>query len=191
MNSNYRHPQHDEIVEAIRSGLSDPKAAAGLGVGRSVVRRIRHRLGVKPFSAVVDTARRITTLTTDPDADGHVLWTGSVSTAGVPVVRFGGRDVAVARVVYERRTGRAPVGIVKADCGVRGCVAPAHIVDEIERRSVRLLLRNVQGLCAPWDACRTCGADWNTHGRVDSELKLYCRTCNTARRARSRKGKAA
>ena len=58
---------------------------------------------------------------------GHMAWTGSVP------VSFEGRAYTPHRIGFELDRGRPPVGLVRAACGVGGCVLPAHLMDQVER----------------------------------------------------------
>lgn len=191
MNSK-RHERFDEIAACIRAGRSDRSIAEGMNVWRVAVRAIRKELGIEPIRTLITVDERLNRYCEAQDGpEGHVLWTGSFTSGGVPRLRHEGREVSVAGVVYERRMGRKPVGMVKADCGIRGCVAPNHLMDDVERRETRLLTRLLVGLPEPWDECVACAGSWEQFGRIDGELKLYCMRCATKRsqRNRSKKGK--
>ncbi len=121
-----------------------------------------------------------------PDAEGHVLWTGKTGPADRPLIRFRRRDIPTASVAFEQRTGREPQGMCRAECGVRNCVAPTHVADDMERRAVRLQLRDLYGLDAPWVTCPKGLHGWAENGRVEPNLTLYCRACNTNRARTSR-----
>jgi hypothetical protein len=101
------------------------------------------------------------------------------------LIRHLGREIPAAHVAFERRTGRPPVGTCRADCDVQHCLTPGHVMDDLERRTVRLQLRALSGLTGPWDVC-TQGHSWDAHGRVEPDLTLYCRRCNTDRANRVR-----
>jgi hypothetical protein len=190
MDRNYRHEKHDEIAKLIREGGSDRGISLQTGADRRSVARVRRMLGVPVISGIVPLDVKLAQHLTEPDADGHVFWTGRRSTSGTPVVRHRGTETQISHITFRMRAGIDPVGSVKPDCGESKCVAGSHVMDDIERRTIRLLLRNVQGYPAPWAACRKCGADWNHSGRVDADLGLYCVTCVTARARRNRLAKA-
>lgn len=124
-----------------------------------------------------------------PGRAGHVTWDGRRGHQDRPIIKHGGRVIPAAAVAFELRTGRRPVGMCRADCDVRHCVAPDHVLDDIERRQVRLQVRELYGWDKPWDVCPSAGHSWDEHGRVEPDLTLYCRACNTARVRRSRKPK--
>lgn len=183
-----KHPRHHAIASMIHCGNSDRTIASTLTVDRRAVAKIRRMLGVDPITCVVTPEEQLARNCAEPDENGHVIWTGSISSSGVPRMGHQGHDIAVTRYVFEQRTDRYAVGVVKADCGVSRCVAASHLVDDIERRTVRLLMRNLLGYPQPWITCQRCGADWSRDGRVEPSLELYCRCCSTSRSARLRGG---
>lgn len=189
MNSNPLHGSYNEVAMLIERGQSDRGISMALKVDRRTVRKIRRMLGVAPYVVATDVDARLAEHCTEPDENGHVMWTGALTSGGIPRLRCGNREMSASHLVYLRRTGREPVGIVKADCGVRGCLAPTHVVDEIERRTIRLMMRNVNGRPAPWAVCEHCGGDWDRHGRVDEKENLYCVTCRTAAAKRNREAR--
>lgn len=126
----------------------------------------------------------------EPDAAGHVEWNGPRN-QGTPVFKLSGREYSAAAVAFERRTGRKPVGTCRADCGVKHCIADSHVQDDLERRSVRLQLRALEGLEAPWDVCPKGLHSWSEYGRVEPDLTVYCLACNTERARKSRANRKA
>lgn len=134
-------------------------------------------------------AEKLAGRSSEPDQDGHVMWLGSRGHHGRPVMKHLGKDLPAAAVAFELRTGRKPVGTTRADCDVLHCVAPAHVLDDIERRHVRGQQRAVHGLDpVPWDECPA-GHGWDVHGRIEPDLTPYCKQCTTDRARRSRKPK--
>ena len=184
--SAYRHPKHDAMARMILDGATDTTVAAELHVDRRAPARVRRILGLKPMTNSTTTAQKLARYSNQPDAAGHVTWTGRRSHHGRPVIRHLGREIPAAAVAFEQRTGRQPVGICRADCDVRHCVALDHVTDDLERRQVRLQLRAVYGWDEPWDVCPTAGHPWDENGRVEPDLTLYCRACNTNRARRVR-----
>lgn len=124
----------------------------------------------------------------DPDENGHVTWMGGRGHHGKPLIKHRDRQIPAAAAAFEYRTGRKPVGHSRADCGVWHCVAPDHVMDDIERRKVRTQLRALEGLVAPWDECSR-GHGWDEHGRIAADLNPYCKTCR-ADRARENRERA-
>lgn len=185
-NGQYRHPQHDRIAEVLRSeGLSDPSVAKMFGVYRKTVNRIRRVEGIPAFTnsrSVADVLAQHARL----GADGHTLWTGVRDTGDTPQIRIGGRYQRASHVVFERHYGRAPTGYVKADCDVEHCLTGAHLMDDLGRRYLFMQLRALHGLYGHWDNCSMCGANWETSGRVQPNLQVYCNACSTRRSRNNR-----
>lgn len=181
-----QHASREQIVQLIRAGMSNRRIHQELNCCRRAVAAIRRELGIATFSRTVSVADQLKRHCTPADGDGHVLWTGALSTSGTPRLRLNGGEIPVTHVMFKRRTGRKPVGQVRSDCGVKGCVAPAHVLDDIERRTVRLQMRALYGLVGPWVLCAHCGSDWESEGRVEDSLDLYCRRCATDRTRRNR-----
>lgn len=182
-----QHPNHDQIVALIQEGLSNRAIHGKLGGCRRVMAKIRAGMGREAFTHVTPVEEQLKQHCTPADRDGHVAWTGGVNSAGNPRIRHNGRDLPVSRVVFERQNERKPEGQVRADCGVRGCVAPSHLADELGRRKVRLVLRAIYLYPPHWDNCPACGGSWDEEGRVDNDLSVYCRRCNSSRRARNKR----
>lgn len=182
-----QHPKRDSIEASIRAGVSDRRITADLRVNRRTVAEIRAELGVPPLNRRIDTNRHIAENTTEPDDAGHVFWTGRLTTSRTPVVYHQAKETQVVRYLFEGRTGRKPVGIVKRECEAPDCIAPEHLEDEPGRTAVRLMERLLRGYQSPWKVCAICGADWAETGRVQADLELYCVKCHSARSTRNRK----
>lgn len=187
MSSDYRHEKHDAMARRVREGLTDTAIAAELHVDRRAVARVRQILGVAPMTNSTTLGDKLDKFSVAM-TDGHTDWTGRRNTeGGAPQIRHQGRQHPAAAVAFERRTGRAPVGMCRADCGFKHCLTPEHVVDDLERRHVREHLRALEGLPpVPWDACPTAGHSYGEHGRIEPDLTVYCRQCNSDRAARSR-----
>lgn len=109
---------------------------------------------------------------TVPLGGDHLGWTGS------RWLRFGGVTYQGARLAFMLRTGREPVGIVKADCDVRGCVALAHVEDQAGRQRNRMQLRALMGMPAMPAECQQ-GHDQAQFGRIQRNGFRYCHACQT------------
>jgi hypothetical protein len=106
---------------------------------------------------------------------GHLLWTGCGYVTWERVLFKPGR------IAFIIRTGREPVGYVRADCDQRGCVTPEHVEDQPGRQRARQQLRAVRGMRPRPDVCRN-GHDQTEHGRLEPDGRAYCHTClNTTR----------
>lgn len=188
----YQHPKHDQMVVLLRQDLTDSAISAQLHCDRRAVARVRKLIGLPVKTNATSIQDKLDQHSTEPDADGHQLWTGRRSMSGAPTIRHCGKELPAAAVAFERRTGRKPVGTCRASCADADgnalyCVAPAHVQDDLERRRDRMTERAMIGLAAaPWTDCPKCGADWDTHGRVEPSLDAYCKNCTTIRAQRSR-----
>jgi hypothetical protein len=181
----YRHPKHDAMADRVREGLTDLAVARELNADRRAVARVREILGIAPMRNGTEAGDKLDRFSLER-GDGHVTWTGRRGKSGVPQIRHRGREIPAAHVAFERRTGRAPVGMCRAECeGVEHCLTPEHVMDDLERRTVRLQLRELTGLDGPWEVCPE-GHPWATEGRVEPDLTIYCRQCNTDRARRTR-----
>lgn len=184
MTSEYRHPKHDSIVQRLREGLTDKAIAAELHVDRRAAARVRGILDIAPGTNSTTAGDKLDRFTQDL-GNGHTGWTGRRGRSGTPLIRQQGREIPAAAVAFERRTGRTPAGSCKSDCDLPHCLTPEHVLDDMERRTVRLQLRRVYGWAEPWDECPE-GHPWAAEGRVEPDLTLYCRACSTNRSRRNR-----
>lgn len=124
-----------------------------------------------------------------PDHAGHVAWSGKTTKHGAPLVRHAAKDHQVSHLIFEQRYGRKPIGMCRAGCGVAHCLNADHLEDDLTRRTVRLQLRALHGWAAPWDICPKGLHQWAEDGRVEPDLTIYCRGCNTDRARKSRTAK--
>lgn len=188
--SSYRHPKHDAIVELVREGLADNAVAIRLNVHRRAVTRVRDIEGISHRTNGTSREDKLARFITGPDPEGHTGWTGRRGSSDVPVIRHMKIQQPASHVAFEQRTGRPPVGMVKAECGRDHCLTPAHVSDEIERRNVRGQERALYGLePVPWDTCPKGRHQWGEHGRFQPDLSPYCKGCNTETAARVRLAK--
>ncbi|WP_327368758.1 hypothetical protein [Streptomyces sp. NBC_01217] len=80
-----------------------------------------------------------------PAADGHMEWTGAYNSADVPTFSYHGTPTSARVIAFRIRTGRTPVGYVKAVCDHPGCVAPRCVEDKPGRDRLAQLLAAVGG----------------------------------------------
>lgn len=179
-NGQYRNPRHDEIAAAIRQGLSDPAVAKKLGVARKTVARVRLIENLPAFTKA-RTVAQIWIQDARAEDDGHTYWDGCRDTGGVPQIRSEGKYLRASHFAFETFHGRKPVGYVKADCGVAHCLTPSHIMDDLGRRKLYMQMRALEGLYGHWETCPKCSADWETWGRVQPNLQIYCGSCSARR----------
>jgi len=186
--SSYRHPKHDEIAALVRDGWNDRAVARQLNVHNRAVTRVRDIEGVSHRTNRTSREDKLARFSSGPDKEGHTGWTGRRSrSSGVPVIRHLKVQLPASHVAFEQRTGRPPVGMVKAECGQDHCLTPAHVSDEIERRNVRGQERALYGLDpVPWATCPKGRHAWDDHGRFQPDLSPYCKGCNTETAARVR-----
>ena len=102
-----------------------------------------------------------------------------------------GRDTRPARDFSSRRLqrrhhGRQPVGYVKADCDFPHCLTASHLMDDLLRRTLYMQMRALEGLYGHWSTCPRCGTDWETWGRVQPNLQIYCGRCSARRTVNKR-----
>ncbi|MFI2620429.1 hypothetical protein [Streptomyces sp. NPDC018584] len=171
----YQNATREQIVEALRAGKSVTAINRELRADRARVRRIRDELGLTVFVP----AERSRTLEekwaecTQAVEGGHLAWTGERgSVSGSPVMRYRDRSHSPAAVAFRVRTGRDARGQTFAECGMRHCVAPEHVHDEIERAAARQQLRTD----AASSACRY-GHDRAEYGKYEPDGTLYCGRC--------------
>lgn len=190
MTSDYRHPKHREIAHLIRQGATNRDVARELIVDHRAVARVRTMLGIPPKNNATSAEDKLNKYSSPPDQAGHVVWLGRTGPWGTPVIRHRRTDLSAAAVAFERRTGRPPVGVCRSDCGMKQCVADAHVLDDLERRRIRMQERALHGLAPQlWDVCPN-GHGWDEHGRVESDLTPYCKACHADRYALWRASRA-
>lgn len=123
-----------DIAELLRAGHSETHIAHHLHVDRGTVARARKLLGLPtprrgkrsryPSLAAVFLGN------TEQLDDGHVRWTGyRDGTSNTPLVLHGGQRVPAPRVAFQLHHGRKPIGKALPACGMKGCVAGAHLAD--------------------------------------------------------------
>ncbi|MFE1925836.1 hypothetical protein ACFW91_25095 [Streptomyces asoensis] len=172
------HPKEAEIRRLLNAGLSASAVARQLSADRAAVRRIRREAGlpvapVQPLSLEEKWA-----VHTRPVDGGHLEWTGErVGTSRSPVMRYREKSYSPTAIAFRQRTGRDPVGQVKAECEHHQCVAPAHVEDEPGRIRLREQLRHLTGMGPRKPECRR-GHDQAEHGRYQSDGVAYCHACH-------------
>ncbi|MEV2203763.1 hypothetical protein AB0E11_27905 [Streptomyces fradiae] len=177
------------LVELFRDGASNRAAARELGITKGTAARYRTLLAFPPAPKQPHPRRSRLTVAekfatfTRPAEDGHMQWIGRRASHGTPVFSHDGRTLTARPVAFRIATGREPVGYVTAECGDRGCVAPAHMEDEPGRARVRAQLAAVLGTTARRDACRR-GHATAEHRRYGPSGDPYCGACREETRTR-------
>lgn len=186
-------PHLDAIRELAAEGLSNVEIGRRLGIGREVVRRTRHRLGIASSPTTAGSFTDAFHAHTRDAGDGHLDWTGP-RTKGVGTFTHAGIVYCAGRAAFLLYTGRQPVGTVKAECGRRGCVGLACVEDAPGRVRARAATRVVYLRKAPPTGnCRN-GHSRAQYGRFDADGDAYCAECQrvaAARRLASSQGAAA
>ncbi|MFI1767478.1 hypothetical protein ACH41H_36265 [Streptomyces sp. NPDC020800] len=172
-----------DIVAMLGSGYSNTAIARALGCDRHRVGEIRRELEL-PNAArqPLTLEQKWRSLTRQLDG-GHLEWRGErVGAAGTPVMRYRERSFSPAGIAFTFQHGRQPEGQVKAECGVRHCVAPAHVEDEPGRRRLREQLRRILGGPERKDRC-VHGHDLSVHARFSPDGRTaYCEACKAERK---------
>ncbi|MBC9729909.1 hypothetical protein H8R17_35760 [Streptomyces sp. TRM68367] len=174
------------MLALLREGLGNSEIARRLKADRAAVRRIREEHNIpappqQPLSLEEKWAANVKQL-----EGGHLEWTGPRGTSsGTPILRYRDDAYSPAALAFSMRTGREPAGQVYADCGVKHCVAPAHVLDEPERTRVREQLRRTLGMPDREPFCGR-GHDQETEGRFQPDGVAYCNACVTENKRKSR-----
>lgn len=183
----------EQIEAALHQGWSAARIARELHCDKGRVRAIRNDLGLPAYvrSAHTPSIEERWRQFTKPIDDGHMDWTGErQTTSGRPLLSHGYRHHSAAAIAFRIRTGRDPVGQVRAECGMQHCITPEHVEDEPGRRRVREQLRYLSGGRAVQERCQQ-GHDQAEHGRIAADGRAYCHTCKRAREERARAASAA
>ncbi|MGY6019541.1 hypothetical protein [Streptomyces spinosirectus] len=185
-----QHPRQAEIL-ALLAKHNDMAITRLLGVDRAAVRRIRRDAGVLRPAVTYATAEEKWHAHVQSVDGGHLAWTGEHATsAGTPVMRFKEASHSPAAIAFRIKHGRDPQGYVKADCGMRHCVAPEHVDDEAGRLRLREQLRYLSGGQERKPFCRH-GHDQAEHGRYEPDGTAYCEACKADRKRSERAAVAA
>ncbi|MEU9033822.1 hypothetical protein AB0D45_02740 [Streptomyces sp. NPDC048352] len=170
------HPRDAEIRALLRH-MSNNQIALELKVDRAAIRRIRGEAGITYMPPKHSSAEEKWAGLVRQVEGGHLEWLGErAGGSGTPVMRFREKSVSPAGIAFTKRTGRPPVGQVRAECEFRHCVAPAHVDDEPGRLRVREQLRAITGAPERPKVCRY-GHDQAAHGRLEPDGAPYCGVC--------------
>lgn len=176
------HPKDAEIRDLINQGRSTSAIVRELHVDKVAVRRIREEMGVPSPALQPLTLEEKWATFTEPVEGGHLRWTGSRGTcSGTPLLRYREKTYTAGAIAYRQRTGRDPVGQVRAECDMTQCVAPAHVEDEPGRKQLREQLRYLLGKGERPAYCRH-GHDQAEHGRYLRDGTAYCEACSSTKR---------
>jgi len=188
------HPREAEILAQLRAGATNNAIARTLGVDKVAVARIRDAHDIPTTyerrRAQQPTVEERWREHTREVGGGHLEWTGprATNSSATPVLRINGSYYSAAGIAFRIRTGRDPVGQVRAECDVHQCVAPGCVEDEPGRQGLRLQLRRLQGLPDPPTGTCPEGHDLAVDGRLDGRLHSYCEGCKRDDRRAKRQG---
>ncbi|MGA6223512.1 hypothetical protein ACPESV_24645 [Streptomyces umbrinus] len=166
-----------DIIAMLQEGHSNLRISRELRCDKTRVRRIRDELNLPAYVSAEQTRtlEEKWATHTRPVDGGHLEWTGErVNTAGTPVMRYKEESYSPAAVAFTIHHGREPKGYAIADCGLKHCVAPGHILDEAGRLQARRQLRaSDQPSHCPY------GHDQAEHGKFETDGRAYCGRCKT------------
>lgn len=128
-----------DIAELLRQGVPQMQIARQLHVAPTTVQKTREALGLPAprcgrrhtYASLEDAFRH----GAEPTEDGHVHWTGYRDKDGTPRVCYRQQPQAAPRVAFLLHHGREPVGKALPTCGVKGCIAGAHLADRPMREA--------------------------------------------------------
>ncbi|MFC8463371.1 helix-turn-helix domain-containing protein [Streptomyces sp. NPDC057250] len=176
------HPKDAEIRALLTEGHHNTEIHRRTGADTDAIARIRQAGDYGPPTISTIRPRFATaeekwaSLVREVEG-GHLEWLGERAGAnGTPVMRFRNKSVTPAGIAFTKRTGRPPVGQVRAECDYPGCIAPDCVDDVPGRAHVRAQLRAVRGLPALPDHCPH-GHARADHGAFENDGIPYCRAC--------------
>ncbi|MET7933443.1 hypothetical protein [Streptomyces sp. NPDC005322] len=125
-----------DIAELLGQGLPDRTIAEQLHACAKTVARTRAALGLPKAKSGIKPAASLEAAfraRVEPVEGGHLRWAGHWATNGVPLLRYGGRQMTAHRIAFRLRTGREPEGNARPECDYEDCVEPSHVQDAPER----------------------------------------------------------
>ncbi|MGW1071518.1 hypothetical protein [Streptomyces sp. NPDC002537] len=173
----------DQIVELLHEGLSNTAIARRLRCDRHRVAGIRRDISLANVPAQPLSLEEKWAARTRPVDGGHLEWTGERARSGTPVLRYWPNSYSPAVIAFRIKHGREPEGYVRADCGLKHCVAPDHVDDMAARMRTREQLRYLTGRGERPATCRH-GHDQAAHGRYEADGRAYCEACKAVQRPR-------
>lgn len=125
-----------DIADLLRQGMTDRAIARQLHCDAKTVARARRSLHIQPAKPgpPATPLEKLLADRTRPADGGHLEWTGSRTSQGVPTVRWGGKERSAYRLSFLIRYGREPKGYVRPGCDHKGCIHPAHVEDRVMRQ---------------------------------------------------------
>lgn len=179
----------NDIIAMLRDGHSNNRIMRELRCDKQRVIRIRAELGLPTFirPEQTRTLEEKWALFTQPIDGGHLEWTGTRGTASdTPVLSYKEQLYTAASIAFTIKYGRKPDGYVKAECGLKHCVAPEHVEDEAGRQQLREQLRYLTGGQERKTRC-VHDHDLAEHGRYSPDGRTaYCEACKVIRKRAER-----
>lgn len=170
-----------DVAELLHQGLSDNAVSRRLHCDAKTVARTRVALGLPKAKSGYRSAASVVDLfhaRTEPLEGGHLQWTGYASKRGLASVRYAGHIHTALRIAFRIQHEREPVGHCSTDCGMEGCVAPAHVEDDTIRTRNRAAYAGLIGVESPTVTCRR-GHRAAEHRRYRRDGRPYCLPCTT------------
>ncbi|MBL3669091.1 hypothetical protein JL475_24470 [Streptomyces sp. M2CJ-2] len=126
-----------QAIDMLTSGATVEQACAATRLTRNKLAWLRreHRIPVPERDLVAGQRRTVEeafVLYATPTADGHALWTGTMS-GRMPQLYAEGRRLNARHVAFERHHGHSPTGYVRAVCTEAACIDGAHLADAVMR----------------------------------------------------------
>lgn len=172
----------EQITLLLNQGLSNTAIAARLHCDRHRVGDIRRALDMANVPKQPLTLEEKWATLTRPVDGGHLEWLGERGKlSGTPVMRYREQSHSPAGIAFRIQHGREATGYAYAECGLRHCVAPAHVDDETTRTQTREQLRYLTGGRPRKPECRH-GHDQSVHGRYETDGRAYCEECKRLRK---------
>ncbi|QQM44985.1 hypothetical protein [Streptomyces liliifuscus] len=163
------------VVELLRAGLGTRAIREQTRADYSRIARLRrqHRLPVPKQQQPTQTIDEALARYTEHHGDGHLRWTGPTR-GRTPVFESEGTRYNARVVLFRRHWRREPTGYVRTTCGIGGCIAGAHLADDIARTTgltaAAAVARLVDGGTSDWEIVRRLGTSTSHIGRVRRTL---------------------
>lgn len=123
-----------QVADLLLQGDTYEQITIKVGVSQPTIVRIRRSRNIPVTIRPPQPARTVEqalALHAQPYGDGHVRWMGPHA-GRMPILYAGGRFNA-RHITFRAHHRRAPVGYVVGGCTVAGCLAGAHLTDELIR----------------------------------------------------------
>ncbi|MEV0112336.1 hypothetical protein AB0H77_03630 [Streptomyces sp. NPDC050844] len=163
-------PDH-VVVELIRAGLTTREIREQTRADYSRIARVRrdHKLPVFGYRPPTRTVDEALALHTEHHGDGHLRWTGPTR-GRTPMLFAEGTRGSARAVIFRRHWGRDPLGYIRTTCTEPGCIAGAHLADDIARTAgltaAEAIAYLVQRGASDWEIVRGLGTSVSHISRV-------------------------